>query len=97
MKHWLFTDEGKTFLLNTYHSLLCSMADVAKEVGVSTKTVQRALQHHNLPVRSKQEAQEAALQAGRSKNPTEGKPRSDDVKSRISDSVSNHWNERKTT
>ena len=64
---------------------------IAKKFGTYPNKINRILKKNGRPVRTKSEAQKAALKSGTATHPTEGKTRSDEVKQKISDKVHSYW------
>ncbi len=71
--HWLFTTEGKVYLLEEYERQGRSVHEISEERFTYPMLVFRALKSHGIPRRSKGEAQKVALQNGRATHPTKGK------------------------
>ena len=61
-----------------------STYSIAKELHTYPKKIERILKKNGYSLRNKSEAQALALKSGRSKHPTEGIPRTDEQKVRIS-------------
>lgn len=96
--HFLYTAEGKEFLEREYRDKKRTPRDLAESLsnsGFKTyhKLVVRALEHHEIPVRDKSEAQAEALKAERAKHPTKGKPRDQDTREQISKTLKGTKNE----
>lgn len=89
--HFLHTEEGKKFLQERYVNNGESAYVLAKELDTHTNKIYRALKKHNLPRRSKQEAQKLALQTGTAKHPVAGKPRPMSVKNKIGQKMHDYW------
>jgi hypothetical protein len=96
-KDWLFTSPGKDFLVEQYQEHLRSTYEIAEVRGTHANTIRRALLYHGIPIRDKQTAQINALRRGRATHPTSGIGHTDATKAAISNSITNHWNERKST
>lgn len=64
-----------------------STIDIANEHGTYPNRIRRELINLGFRLRSKGEAQSAALRHGRTRHPTAGQVRSDDVRRKISLSV----------
>jgi hypothetical protein len=88
MKHFFFSERGKSYLLCEYVEKERSTYDIAAENQTYANLVRRALVHHGLYRRDKSQAQKAALKAGRHTHPTEGRPHSSEVRQRIGEGVS---------
>jgi very-short-patch-repair endonuclease len=68
-----------------------STYDIATECSTYPNKVLRALKKFGIPRRDKSKAQAIAIKTGRHQHPTEGKPRSEDVKIKISEAVAKIW------
>jgi len=88
MKNFFFSERGKTYLLCEYLKKERSTYDIAAEHRSYANLVRRALLHHDIPVRNKSEAQQAAWKAGRNTHPTEGRTRSPEERHKIGEGVS---------
>jgi hypothetical protein len=88
MKHFFFSERGKSYLLCEYVEKERSTYDIAAENRTYANLVRRALLHHNIEPRDKSAAQKAALEAGRHTHPTEGRARSAEERKRIGEGVS---------
>lgn len=64
---------------------------IAKEYDTYPNKIKRLLKKHNIPLNSKSVAQKQALKYGRSKHPTKGTKRNNEVKRRISQTVYDNW------
>jgi very-short-patch-repair endonuclease len=84
-KHDMKTLEWR---VRQYTKNLRSIGDIATELGVPKSTLRRQLIKDGIELRTKSQAQKAALKTGRSEHPTEGKPMSEDTKVKISEAVS---------
>lgn len=94
MKDWLFSEPGRQYLLAEYVTAERSTYSIADEKQTYANLVRRALLHHGIPLRSKADAQRAALKSGRHASPTAGRARTDEEKDHISAGVSRHWDDR---
>jgi very-short-patch-repair endonuclease len=83
--------QKKEFLVYQYEKLGNSFQEIAKELGTYSNKVRRDAIKLNIKIRDKSTAQKTALSTGRSKHPTAGKERSDEVKSKIGHGVMNSW------
>jgi hypothetical protein len=83
----------KEYLEKEYVEKLRSFTDIAKELGTYTNRVVREAKKHGIAIRSKSEAQSAALKTGRHAHPTKGKKRTEETKVKISNSVYSFWKE----
>lgn len=81
-KKWLYTQ---------YITKKRSTHDIAEEVGTYANKIRRELKKFGIPLRSKSEAQKAALATGRSEHPTEGKERSEETRIKISEKMVETW------
>jgi hypothetical protein len=88
MKHYLFSERGKNYLLSEYVEKERSTYDIAAENLTYANLVRRALVHHGLYRRDKSQAQKAALKAGRHDHPTQGRSRTPEERQRIGEGVS---------
>ena len=70
-----------------------SALEIAVEFGTYVQKVYRILDKAGVKRRSQSEAQKLALDEGRSVHPTKGKKSTEEVKLKISDSVSRSWKE----
>ncbi len=86
-KGYLFSSEGRPFLLHEYNEQGKSTYVIAAELGTYANVVRRALLHHGIQLRSHSEAQQQALKSGRTLHPTRGRPRPEATKERISQSL----------
>lgn len=68
-----------------------STYDLAKELHTYPNKIRRILKKHGHSMRSKSEAQAAALKSGRSKHPTEGRKRTKQEKDNISKGTAASW------
>lgn len=64
---------------------------IAQEFNTYPNKIRRVLLKNGRTLRSKKEAQKLALATGRSEHPTEGKERSEEVKTQISESTHKYW------
>ena len=93
-KLFLFSPEGRQYLLVEYGQKERSAAEIAEELQTYPKLVLRALIFHGIPRRDHSAAQAAALARGRSPHPTQGKPRPPQVRSRIREGMTDVWKQR---
>lgn len=91
MKDWLFGESGRQWLLAEYVAAERSTYALADEKGTYANLVRRALLHHGIPLRSKSDAQRAAVKGGRHVSPTAGRERTDEERASISAGVSEFW------
>jgi len=68
-----------------------STYSIAKELNTYPKKIERILKKHGHKLRNKSEAQSLALESGRSKHPTQGIPRTEEQKIKISKAVEKRW------
>lgn len=88
---FLLSREGKKYLLEEYVHRQRSMASIAREQKVYVPLIRRCLIFHGITRRSKAEAQKLALETGRHKHPTKGRPRRESTKRKISKGVYQAW------
>lgn len=69
----------------------CSTYSIARELNTYPKKIERILKKNGYALRNKSEAQSLALQLGRSKHPTEGIPKTDEQKVKISKATEKRW------
>lgn len=93
MKDFLFSESGRTYLLEEYGRKERSTYDIAKELDVYPNRVRRALIHHKIQLRNRGEAQKAALESGRHVHPTEGRKRTEQERTSISEGMARVWKE----
>lgn len=79
------------YLYNEYTVKEKSTHEIAVEQGTYPNAILKALKYYNIPLRSKSEAQAAALKSGRLKHPTQGTTRTAETKEKISEGVSEAW------
>jgi very-short-patch-repair endonuclease len=89
-KHDMKTLEWR---VRQYNTNLRSIGDIAAELEVPKSTLRRQLIKDGIELRTKSQAQKAALEAGRSEHPTEGKPMAEETKVKISEKVSKLFKE----
>lgn len=75
----MYLDEGR------------SAKSIAETLGVYPNKIRRMLERLGIPIKGKSEAQKEALLSGRSVHPTEGKPREESVKLKISEKTAEYW------
>lgn len=91
MNDFLLSAKGKQYLIEEYVQKARSTYDIAVDNKTYPNKVRRALKFHRLPLRSKSQAQKAALSSGRHCHPTKGHPRSVKEKTNISDGMAEVW------
>lgn len=92
MKYSELDIAGREALIQEQHVLgNKSLVQLAEEYGTYPNKLRRDAIKFNLKIRSKSEAQSIALKSGRSKHPTEGTKRPDEVKVKISEQRSEAW------
>lgn len=91
MSNFLLTSEGKKYLDDQYIKAERSTHDIAEELGTNPNKIRRALMHHNLPLRTRSDAQKKALEHGRHNHPTKDTKRDKVTKQRISATRSARW------
>ncbi len=84
IKEWLMSAAGAAYLTQEYVIGLRSTYDLAKEKSTYPNMIRRALIHHSLQRRTKEDAQKQALKFGRHPHPTKGKPRPAETREQIS-------------
>ena len=84
------TESTEQRVIRLYHEDK-SPYEIAEELGTYPNKIRRILKKMGEPLRSRSEAQKAALDTGRKDHPTEGKERSYDDKVKISRSLTEHW------
>jgi len=85
--------ENKKWLYQQYITNDRSCEDIAIELGTYRQKVRRALIKVDIKLKDQSSAQVAALKSHRSKHPTLGTKRPEDIKLRISEKVSQNWSE----
>jgi very-short-patch-repair endonuclease len=80
-----------TDIIDMYKNQGCSTYVIAKKYNTYPNKIRRLLLKNNVELDDKSTAQKKALEAGRSKHPTKGTNRPEEVKIRISESVHEHW------
>lgn len=70
-----------------------SFADIANELGIYAQAVRRAAIKAGITPRERSAAQINALKSGRAQHPTQGRPREETVKLRISEGVAKKWSQ----
>jgi very-short-patch-repair endonuclease len=92
MRYDSLNDTQKIFLLKKeYEENKKSFADIAEDCGTYANKLRRDAKKFNIKIRDKSDAQKNALASGKSKHPTKGSKRSDNVKSKIGMSVLKSW------
>lgn len=85
------TDTDDTYIKVQYQDVGRSVSEIAKDLDTYPNKVLRSLKRTKTHVRTNSEAQKLALSSGRRIHPTKGKKLSEEMKIRISDGVSNAW------
>lgn len=85
-----FLKKNKNKLVKGYEKGL-STYELAEQLGTYPNKVRRALKKLGIDLRSKSDAQKAALASGRAEHPTEGKERTEEVKTKISEQMHENW------
>lgn len=83
--------EKLSFLLEAYENH--SFKEIADACGTYTNKIVRDAKRLGIQPKDKSQAQKDALKRGSSTHPTKGKKRRDDVKVKISESISNMWDD----
>lgn len=78
-------------IVDMYVNQNCSTYVIAKKYNTYPNKIRRMLIKNGVELDDKSTAQKKALVSGRSKHPTEGIKRSNDVKIKISEGVHGHW------
>lgn len=68
-----------------------SIYDIADEHGVYPNKIRREIQACGISLRTRSQAQSAAIKHGRHQHPTKGKRRSDEVRNKISETMAGTW------
>lgn len=87
----MFTPKQISDIVSLYEKGKYSIGVIAQQYNTYPNKIRRLLIKQGTTLRDKSTAQKVALKAGRSEHPTEGKPRPDGVKVKISESVFSHW------
>ena len=87
----LSENEKKKILLQEYEVNNKSFQDIAESLGTYANKVRRDAIKYKINIRDKKEAQKNALRTGKSKHPTQGIERSEEVKNKIGKGVMNSW------
>lgn len=96
MKHWLFDEQGREYLLEEYVTRRRSTYEIAAELDTYPNLVRRALHHHGIELRDKHQAQAEALASGRHAHPTQGRTRSEEERRAISEGMKKNPGDEKT-
>src|SRR5262249_34305847 len=83
----LYSEQGRRYLQLEYVEKARSTYEGAEDNGTYQNAIRRALLHHEIPLRDKGRAQVIALEDGRPGHPTEGAPRSEEVRKRVGEGV----------
>jgi very-short-patch-repair endonuclease len=83
--------EHKNKIITAYTKDLKSIRVIAGEYNTYGNKIRRFLLKNGVKLRDKSESQEIALKSGRHKHPTKGTNRTQEVKFKISESISEHW------
>jgi len=78
-------------IIDMYTNQNCSTYVIAKKYNTYPNKIRRVLIKNGVTLNDKSEAQKKALKSGRSKHPTRGIKRDEQVKIKISESVYKHW------
>ena len=81
----------KQLIIEQYEKNNKSFRDIAKECGTYANKIRRDALKFKIKIRDKSEAQKNALATGKVDHPTKGKERSEEVKSKIGQSVMEAW------
>jgi very-short-patch-repair endonuclease len=83
--------QRKELLKKEYEKNKRSFADIAKNYDTYSNRLLRDAKKFNIKIRDKSEAQKNALSTGKSKHPTQGKKREENIKEKIGLSVLKSW------
>lgn len=87
-----YSDTDKVKLItDLYIDKLKSFAEIAERLGTYANKVRRDAKRLGINIRNKSEAQQNALQTGKTKHPTLGQKRSDQTKSKIGIGMARSW------
>jgi very-short-patch-repair endonuclease len=78
-------------IIDMYVNQNCSTYVIAKKYNTYPNKIRRLLIKNGVALDDKSTAQKKALKSGRSKHPTKGTTRPEEVRVRISESVHEHW------
>ena len=81
----------KEYLIEEYIQKKRSFRDIAAELGTYSNKIRRAAINFGIQPRNKSQAQRTALESGRHKHPTKGQSRPEEVKIKISETLSDTW------
>ena len=70
-----------------------SMGAIAEDLKTYKNAIRRVLIGNGVEIRTRSQAQKLALESGRAEHPTEGRKRTKEEKIRISDGMTEHWEE----
>lgn len=84
------TDKRK-LIIKEYEHNKKSFQDIAKSHGTYANKIRRDAIKFNIQIRNKSQAQKNVLSTGKADHPTKGKKRSEEVKTRIGNSVMKSW------
>ena len=90
--YWGVSDSRKTEILKeAYWKDGLSWIEISKKLNTYPNKVRREAKRLNVESRNKSSAQKAALESGRASHPTKGKPVSEEIKIKISESQGAVW------
>lgn len=81
----------RKILMDEYENKKYSFKDIADKYGTYANKIRRDAIKFQIKIRDKSEAQKNVLASGKTKHPTKGKERSQDVKNKIGNSVMEAW------
>lgn len=84
-------EDQKSKIITAYTKEMKSIRVIAEEYSTYGNKIRRFLMKNGVKLRDKSESQELALKSGRHKHPTKGTHRNLEVKKKISEQVSSHW------
>ena len=91
MRNLVSLPESYEFWNEEYHKKNKSLATLAIEHATYPNKLRRLFIKLGVSLKDKSEAQRDALNSGRAKHPTEGKPRSKEVRKQIGEKLSENW------
>lgn len=84
-------NDRKKLIVIEYEKNKKSFKDIADEYGTYANKIRRDAIKFEIPIRDKSAAQKNVLSSGKAEHPTKGKTRSEEVKTRIGNSVMKAW------
>ena len=83
--------QRKQLIQEMYSDKKLSFADIASSYSTYANKIRRDAKKFNIKIRDKSEAQSNALKTGKHSHPTKGKPRTEQSKIKIGNSVMKSW------